>query len=218
MLITPKANSRTVIVGKTGSGKTTFGAWLLSQSNLARPGIILDYKRETIFEQLRRSYRVNVQTRAFHRPARGLEILRPRPQVDVDEIEAVLWEMWRKGNCFIFIDEALHLPANSKAMVNIMAQGRSKNIQVITCVQRPYYVSPFLVSEATYYAIFRVTDKRDQDRIREFVPLERDYSQPPNHYCYWYNDEKSELSRLQPLQDVSSIVSNIALQLPARVW
>jgi DNA helicase HerA-like ATPase len=218
MQIVPKSNSRTVIVGKTGTGKTTFAAWILSQSNLSRPGIILDYKREILFEQLRRSYRINVQTRNFHRPSRGLELLRPRPQVDVDEIEAVLWEMWRKGNCLIFIDEALHLPANSRAMVNIMAQGRSKNIQVITCVQRPYYVSPFLISEASYYGIFRLTDKRDQDRIREFIPLEKDYLQPPDHYCYWYNDEKSTLSRLQPLDDVSTIIPDIASQLPARVW
>lgn len=206
------------MVGKTGSGKSTFAAWLLSRSNLRKPWIILDYKRETLFDRLIKTYRINVQSKTFHRPKRGMEVLRPRPQMDNDEIEDVLWKMWDKGRCGIFIDEALHLPSASKALVNILAQGRSKNIQVICCSQRPYYVSPFLASEASYYGIFNLSDKRDKDRVREFVPLPRDYSNPPPHYSYWYNSERNELLRLKPLTELDSLIPNIAAELPARVW
>jgi hypothetical protein len=149
-----------------------------------------------------------------------LAIIRPRPQVDNEAVEELLWEMWRKGNSGVFIDEALHLPPRSAAMTNILAQGRSKRIQVIVCSQRPFYISPFLISEAGYFAVFELTDKRDKDRIVEFVPLSRNYEDPPQHYCYWYEKAEKRILRLAPLprRMIEYVDADIVDRLPVRIW
>jgi hypothetical protein len=65
----------------------------------------------------------------------GLYRMRVDPQ-DEDNLEQWLWDVWKRGNIGLFIDEVALVP-QKHAFKAILRQGRSKLIPVIACTQRP---------------------------------------------------------------------------------
>jgi hypothetical protein len=73
----------------------------------------------------------------------------------------------------------------------ILTQGRSKKIPTITLSQRPVWINRFVLSEATFYQVFRLNDKRDRDSITAFMPKEAMQELPPFHSWYYDTGENS---------------------------
>jgi hypothetical protein len=162
----PGGDSRTTVIGATGSGKTTCGVWLLAHQRLdKRPWIIVDFKREGIFDVvgLPPIQSITLTSRPPRKP--GLYLVSPRP--DEDEIlEAWLWRVWERENTGLFIDEASLMP-DKDAFRAILQQGRSKCIPTIACTQRPVDVKRALFSEASYFCVYRMQDVRDYKTVQQ---------------------------------------------------
>jgi hypothetical protein len=210
----PGAEDRTVVIGATGTGKTVFGAWLLSRQNFkARPWVCIDYKNEILWDMVgdppMRDLRINQMPGKI-----GLYRLRVRPDQD-EELEAWLWEIWSKENVGLFCDEASLLPKGS-AFKAVLRQGRSKRIPVISCTQRPVEVDREVFTEAQYVSVFRVQDKRDYKIVSDFTNGS-DVSRPlPPHCSYWYDARQSHLFTLKPCPDAPILAERLKEEVPYR--
>lgn len=219
----PTDQQRTLIIGRTGSGKSQFAIALLSTRNWDEmPWIIIDYKGEDLIDDIlkvnKRRYTVLKPTdKAPSEP--GLYYMRPKPKVDDPDVEAFLWRVHAKGHCGLFIDEGYALPQKDAFDV-ILTQGRSLYIPVICLYQRPVWMSRFAVAQADYIACFEQNDERDLKVSASFVkPAKTEggiisvFSELPPYYCLWYDVGRGISTVLRPAPDRQSIIDTFTRRL-----
>lgn len=182
---------RGVIIGKTGSGKTTLMVKLILYS-LAFPIVIIDTKVDDTFNILSYYYETNILQDVIERLEKEPVILyRPEPldiiENKIDDFLNYLYENVR--NCYVYIDEAyqLHTPTIDKGFLNLLMRGRSKNISVVCGVQRPRNVSRYIFTEANKFYIFELTDLEDRKRVYEFCAFEQ-VLEIPEQYHFWFSN------------------------------
>lgn len=194
--VLPGGTDRTCVIGMTGTGKTVFGAWLLSVQRFnERPWVLIDFKDEILWDQVGEPpiKEINLST-VPKKP--GLYRLRVSPRDD-DALEEWLGRVWEKGNIGIFCDEVSLIPKKDWFKA-ILRQGRSKRIPVIACTQRPVDCDREVFSEANYCSIFRVKDRRDYKIIQEFTGNAAIEAPLKDHWSYWYDAKQNHLFTLQP--------------------
>ena len=205
-----------------GSGKTTLAFYLLSISKLDRLWVAFDFKREELFGKLAKmsgAARIVDPRWRPRRGDRGLVIVRPRPQLDDAAIEQILWDLHKsKEKPGLYLDEAYLIPKNSAALQAILTQGRSKGIQCITLIQRPAWVSRFVMSEANNFGIFFLIHSDDRKIVTEFVPLPRNYENPEAQHFYWYHAGDRSAKYVLPVAHPDIILTAIARGLPPPQW
>lgn len=209
----PGGDARTTCIGATGTGKTTNGAWLLAHQRFdRRPWIIVDFKRERLFDVVgfppieTRPVTARLPTRP------GLYLVSPRPDQE-DELEDFLWRVWQRENTGLFIDEASLMP-DRDAFRAILQQGRSKRIPLIACTQRPVDVKRGLFSEASFFCIYRMADRRDYRTVEGFVPA--DLSRPmPDYHWRWYDVARNELLRMRPVPTPRQVADQLRQAAPS---
>jgi hypothetical protein len=210
----PGIDQRVTIVGRTGSGKTQGGAYILSQAPFDLiPYVIMDFKREKLFNEIpgiRELSPDKVDYRELNQP--GLFIMRPTLRQS-EEVESFLWTVWEHENIGLFIDEG-YMIGKSQAFVACLTQGRSKNIPMITLTQRPRFISGFVFSEADYLMIFQLSKPEDRKTVQDYV--DQDISgRLPKHHSYWYDVGDDKLVLLRPVPDREWIKSTIQGKIDA---
>lgn len=208
----PGPSNRTTVIGRTGSGKSHFAAWLLSIQNFdAMPWVIIDFKDEhtDIINKIDRITPIGFDD-VPDRP--GLYILKPMSS-DSDEIEQWLWKVFQHGNIGLFFDEVFPLGQNNEAFNTILMQGRSRMIPVIVCTQRPTNISVYCFSEASFYFVFDLTKKRDRQTISHEIGIPQNY-QLPEYHSYYYDVGKKASNRLAPAPAEGAILAAIEKRLP----
>jgi len=208
----PGADKRSVVIGANGTGKTVFGAWLLSKQRFSeRPWVILDYKNEELWDLVGDPPLRYLKVGEL--PAkRGLYRMPVRPDQD-DILENWLWKIWHRENVGLLCDEVGLLPKGS-AFKAILRQGRSKRIPVIACTQRPVDVDREVFTESNYVCIFRVDDLRDHKVIQMFTrgaPTDR---QLPPYWSYYYDKGKNQLSILKPVSSPDIVAARLREAAP----
>lgn len=201
----PGPTNRTVIVGGSGSGKSTFGTWLLSRMNWdQQPWIIVDYKYDELIVEIPGIETIGIDEKLPRKA--GLYIVHPTPAQD-DKVEAFMWRVWNKERVGLFFDEGYLVP-DKEAFRTLLVTGRSKHIPIITNSQQPVRVPRHVLSEASFYVVFRLNDTMDEGVIRRYVkPLrEQDFSVLPPHYSYYYDAVANEMTVLKPVPDGEHIL------------
>lgn len=208
----PGPRDRLAVIGRTGSGKTHFAAWVLSLANWdRRPWLIVDYKRDDFLKELP-TRELDLKVKKLPREP-GLYVTHPPPRSD-DAVEALLWRVWERGNTGLYIDEG-HILPDGDALQAILTQGRSKSIATIMLTQRPKWVSRFVFSEADAFSIFHLNDKRDKQTVQEVAPV--DLSQPlGRHHSYYYRVDADQLYRMNPVPDRADILGIFDERNPRR--
>ena len=95
----------------------------------------------------------------------------------------------------------------------ILSQGRSRSIPAITLTQRPVWVNRFALSEADYYAIFHMNDRRDRQTIGAFLPIDLETPLPPRHSWY-YDVARDRVFRLLPVPSRDEILDRFQARDP----
>ena len=208
----PRTDEHLAVLGRTGSGKTTLAAWVLSLAPFERmPYIAIDYKGDDLLGSIDRLREIGTHESIPRKP--GLYVLRPLPS-DVDAVETWLWKVWGRGHTGLYVDEAYLLP-NKAAIQNILSQGRSLRIPCIMASQRPVDVPRSIFTEASHIAVFHLNDRRDQKTVAEFTPPGMIGSRLPDFHCCWYSvkDQSADDERpwhvLRPVPKAEEIVSRI---------
>lgn len=209
----PSTTQRTAVIGRTGSGKTRLGWWLLSLAPFdVQPYVLVDYKRESLFASVDRIREIGLKEVP---KAPGLYVIRPSVG-DEEGMEAWLWKVWERERCGLYIDEGYMLPQNPRgAFTAVLTQGRSKHIPVYCLTQRPSWISRFVFSEADFYAVMQLNDERDAKTVQAFIKREKaDVTRElPDFNAYWYDVAKREAFHLLPVEDETLISERIAKRL-----
>jgi DNA helicase HerA-like ATPase len=210
----PTTQDRVAIMGRTGSGKTQFGSFLLSEAPFDRqPYIIVDYKGDDLINQIDRAKEIGLNELPRHP---GIYIVRPQPEQDDVAVEAWLRRVWSQQRTGLFVDEAYMVPTKGGAFNAILTQGRSKHIPAIVLTQRPCFISRFVFTEADHFAIFHLTDKDDRLKVRRFLPDGTQIDRMPLYNSYWYNVKGDALFKMRPAPDADSILNRFDERLAPR--
>jgi hypothetical protein len=217
MMRLPDRRSRTVVIGRTGTGKTVAALWHLSNYSLVQPWVIFDFKNDEHIDSIE-----NIQHIDFdYIPSKkddGIFCLHPLPSQQA-EVEKYLWKLWARENVGVFCDETFMMGKNNDAFDTLLTQGRSKEVPMILCTQRPVWISRFAFSEASFIQIFDLNDARDIQNIESFTPLSWDEESPlQEHESFYYDIAKDTLIRLRPVPPMKEIRKAFAEKLrPKRV-
>src|ERR1700677_1297943 len=129
----PSTEDRTLIIGRTGTGKTFAGLFLLSEMPIdEQPWVIIDFKGDKNIARIPFVHPISLGEIPV---VPGLYVVRPHPN-QTEEMESFLTAIWEHENIGLYIDEGFML-AKSNALDTILIQGRSKNVPVIMLTQRP---------------------------------------------------------------------------------
>lgn len=222
----PDATKRTVVLGRTGSGKTVFSVALLAKQNWNEmPWVIIDYKGDELIGKLQDHFPKHVREHDVSKapPSKpGLHIVRPIPDRDDDALEAFLWAMWEQQNNGLFKDEGYMIPTKSVAMKAILTQGRSRRVPVIALYQRPVYMNRFAVAQADFFAVFDQNDERDLQTTAQFVkPATMPdgskvtvFSELPRYWSLWYDVGEGQTTVLRPAPPEPEILEAFARRMP----
>jgi len=140
-----------------------------------------------------------------------LYLVSPAPNQD-EALEAFLWKVFERGNLGLYIDEAALMPSGG-AFQAILQQGRSKRIPVISCTQRPVSVARPVFSEASFYCVYRMSDKRDWRTIEGFVPADLAVPLKPFHWR-WYDVAANRLLTMAPVPAPQAVAGELREAAP----
>lgn len=208
----PNLTHRTMVIGKTGSGKTQFSAWLLSKQRFDKqPFVIIDYKGDQLLNSIHGLRELDYTSNLPKEP--GLYIIRPLPNED-EQVESWLWKVWDREKIGLYFDEGTLIPGNSAgarggAFAAILQQGRSKHIPSIVVSQRPAGILRSCFSEADFFAIFYLNTAPDIKRISEMLPIGAAKGLKQDYYCAWYDVGKDQLIRFSPVPNADMIREKI---------
>lgn len=162
-----KSNSRLFVCGKTGSGKSYFV--INGIIPLLSSYVLFDYKGE--HNSLKALYCHSIKELA---PAiRNVPYIVFQPY---DASGAVFNECCRlcylKGNITLIIDEIGRYTTTSyipKWLDMVLRMGRSRNVCLILCSQRPRFINNTIISECENFLIFRLNLESDRNKLKAIV-------------------------------------------------
>lgn len=196
----PTVSEHTTILGRTGSGKTQMGAWLLSHGHFDdMPYVIIDYKGDKLLNDIGATD-ISIYDAPPEKP--GLYIAHPFTYEE-EAVNDYLWKIHARNNTGLYFDEGF-MVAKMKALEAILMQGRSKQIPCFILSQRPAWVSRYAFSEASHFAAFHLNDKRDQLKVREFFPNYNE-QRMGKFYSQWYAVNHDCNFILRPVPDADTI-------------
>jgi energy-coupling factor transporter ATP-binding protein EcfA2 len=159
---------RATIAGRTGSGKSTLGKWLLQRS----PGtwIILNPKHTAAYNTLPNSVVLKgMDVNKLDKLLREYKFINVWPnefECNEDAMDDFIAYLTRTySNIGICIDELYSLHSNGRAgpgLLGLLTRGRELKQSYIGMTQRPAFISKFCFSEADYVA--GMTLLSDDDR------------------------------------------------------
>lgn len=207
----PGGEDRTAILGRTGSGKTTFSCWLLSGTDFSRERwVIYNTKGDKLINQIASIPGVRTLNISETPDENGLYVYNPRPDQQ-EEIDASFRRIWDLEDCGVFIDEGYMIETEG-GFNALLTQGRSRRIPMIVCSQRPAWISKYVFSEASFISVFQLQHLGDRKNVAQFVPLDINY-RLPRYSSFWYDVGEHTLYRLSPVPPAPAIVENFRRSL-----
>ena len=96
--------------------------------------------------------------------------------------------VFSRENTVLWIDELMSIGTVNKyprGLQRIYTQGRSKNVGVWACTQRPSGIPSCVTSNSSYYFVFDMMLPQDRKRIVESTGIP-EMGELPNGYNFWY--------------------------------
>lgn len=207
----PGSRDRLMVLGRTGSGKSHFAAWVLSHANWNRvPWIIIDYKFDPLIKQIPQLEEIRLEGKLPKHP--GVYVVHPRPDQEA-EVEALLWKLWEKERVGLWVDEG-HILPDGGSLQALLSQGRSKSIPVILLSQRPVWLNRFALSESGYFSVFSMNDRRDRKTIESFLPGISLEEKLPVRHSYYYDVSNDRAFLMKPVPGKDDILNRFVDRNP----
>lgn len=196
-----EAGKRAMVLGKTGSGKTVGGAWLLSRS----PGrwVVLNSKYDSLLTKLGPS--VDWKTDQILKGLKNNRVIIAHPETyESDDLDDVLFDLCEtRQPVSVFVDELLYLhKGNGRAgpgLLGLLTRGRSRGQSFIGCTQRPAFVSNFCYSESEYFAAYNLQMPKDWQKVIEFTGHPEIKRARDKHHWAWVDVSEGTLREYGPV-------------------
>lgn len=202
----------TAIIGANGSGKTYAANWNLANRDFDRkPWIVYDFKYDELINSIDGAQHIEVTDDIPTKP--GIYIVHPTPQEDNEAVERQLRQIWSNENTGLYIDEGYMVDRTSTALSAIMTQGRSKHVPVIILTQRPVWVNPFVLSEAQFIQVFRLSKETDRKAVANNLDEFKIDVRLPKYHSYYYDVERNTMMVLPPSPDGDAILDTFNTRL-----
>lgn len=220
----PDNTERTVLTGRTGTGKTVAGLWHLSNYDFEdrKPWVVVDFKLDEHINSIDNAKHVPVGYVPRERDT-GLFIVHPLPEDTIakrgerSRLDDYFYKLWDRENVGIFLDE-LFMVGPSGGLDYCFTQGRSKRIPIIACTQRPVWVTRFAFSEAGFIQVFHLNDDRDRQTVESFTPLDvEDFDRLGRHESFYYDVAENHLTGFKPVPSPKEILKVFDQKLRHRV-
>lgn len=210
----PGPTDRVAVLGRTGSGKTTLAAWLLSGHDFnEQPAVIINTKGDRLLLEIADIDGVQTIDVNDTPGETGLYHIRPRPD-QAAELDALFHRIWEKENCLVYIDEG-YMVEITDWFNALLTQGRSKHISMIVLSQRPAWISKYVFSECDFISLFNLQILDDRKTAAGFVPVDRNY-RLAKYESYWYNVSDNELFRFAPVPNSAVILDTFRAKFPPK--
>jgi hypothetical protein len=210
----PSDTERTVVVGRTGSGKTQAAVYLLSRMRFdLSPWIIVDYKNDDLINAIEGVELVTYES-DLKKLKPGIYILKVMPG-DEDLLDEFFFKVWEVENIGIYVDEGYLIGQNNRGFNTCLTQGRSKHIPMITLTQRPVYLSRYVFSEASFFWIFDLIDDRDWKTVKEYVKTNKLDEAKKKYESVWYDVGEKKAWTLFPVPDAGATLEVLNSRLAA---
>ena len=183
----PAANERAILVGATGTGKTTLGRELLRGYSTI---LVIDSKCTYGGKEGEPGYRMVKTPGGLRWCGKGSKLIQYRPDEDsqsVDDYNEVYRWAYRRGDILIYTDEAFLVHHGSFApdyLRNCCTCGRELGIGMITGTQRPRGIDLRIMTEAEVFYAFNLRHRDDKRRMAEMMG-EEVMAQPQTH-AFWF--------------------------------
>lgn len=194
-------NDRGVLIGKTGSGKTTLARFLVED----------DRKRYSVTWNPKGSEKVNEWNQVHVSSLNALYdagekerriIYTPDAFLAEDEANQAEFFYWIYERRFtrLYIDEATAIAYNGirapRAVLAIINRGRERGVSTLTATQRPSGVPMNILSESEHYYVFKTLLPQDKMRIEQVTGIRvEDQNDLEDYEFYYFNVSRGLLPR-----------------------
>lgn len=205
---------RAAIIGSTGSGKTQM---LMAQMRgyPYAPIYIMDTKGDESLLNFVESQGDNAKTISsidalvkeskrktgpdyIHIAPTKQEVSEPQL---LDDYLSAIYDLNKP--CLIAVDEIyqVNVGINGGPGLNgLLTRGRSKGMTVISCSQRPAWMSKFVITESQLFIIYRLNNPEDYEKIRKMgIPFPKN-KELDKYYFYVYKSGEREGFFYEPLE------------------
>lgn len=174
-----RPSERAVLVGATGSGKTFLASRLVSP---LRRVLVLDPKHTFKLEGFKPGETLPIFRNEFKM------IFRPDREEDDGKMARVSYEIFKRGNAVIYVDElatlADYYPITTAQLADIARTGRERAVGVWSAMQRPRFVPKVFLTESEVFFIFGLRSADDRKHIAGFSGEEVVQALEP--FGFWY--------------------------------
>lgn len=183
----PSYNERAMIVGATGTGKTTLARQLLRPYSHI---LVIDSKCTYGGKKGEPGYKMVSSPGGLKWIGGRTKLIQYRPNEDsqgVDDYNAVYKWAYRRGGILIYTDEAFLVHHGAYApdwLRNCVTCGRELGIGMITGTQRPRGIDLRIMTEAEVFYAFALRHRDDRRRMAEMMG--EDVMEEPEHHAFWY--------------------------------
>lgn len=197
----PKPDQRLILVGATGTGKTTLARHLLAPFKTV---LILDPKCTYGGKDGEPGYTLVSSPKALRGLRKSVDFIQYRPDENHQNVwdydEVYKWA-YRRQNLMVYTDEAFLVHHGSYApdwLRACVTCGRELGIGMMTGTQRPRGIDLRLLTEAEIFIAFDLRHKDDRKRMAEMGGDE--FMQRPPQHAFWLwraGDQHPVLGRLK---------------------
>jgi hypothetical protein len=197
---------RCLVAGRTGSGKTTLGAWFLNRS--LQHWVILNPKHTSIYREM--PYSIVHRTfdpKMIFRDVRSKKFV--ILELSGEEAESyfmdgiIAWLHSTLNNIGVCADElyTLHM-GNGRAgpgLLGWLTRGRENKQSFLGLTQRPKWISQFLFSESDLICMMDLTLEEDRDRMYEATGDRHFLERVTGHRWLCYDVHADSIALLAPV-------------------